>query len=123
MSELDDPRVLLAAERTLLAWSRTSLALIGFGFLVERSSLFALGVQQASSAPRGEAITTIVGIGFIGLGAITALLSCLQHVRIVKTLKPTEIPFGYWVRFGMIVNAVVGILGVVLCLALQLDTA
>ena len=29
-----DPRVLFAAERTLLAWVRTGLALMGFGFLV-----------------------------------------------------------------------------------------
>ncbi|MDR6105308.1 uncharacterized membrane protein YidH (DUF202 family) [Acinetobacter baylyi] len=32
MSNLEDPRVLLALERTLLAWNRSSLALIAFGF-------------------------------------------------------------------------------------------
>jgi len=34
-----DPRVLYAAERTLLAWIRTGLALMGFGFVVARFSL------------------------------------------------------------------------------------
>jgi putative membrane protein len=34
MSELNDPRVLFAAERTLLAWSRTSAGLMAFGFLL-----------------------------------------------------------------------------------------
>ena len=35
-----DPRVPLAAERTLLAWVRTGLAMMGFGFVVARFGLF-----------------------------------------------------------------------------------
>jgi len=36
MSNLNDPRVLFAAERTLFAWNRTSLSLMAFGFVIER---------------------------------------------------------------------------------------
>ena len=39
-SYLDDPRVLFAAEHTLLAWQRSAIALMGFGFVVERFGLF-----------------------------------------------------------------------------------
>lgn len=40
MADLADPRVLFAAERTLMAWQRSSIALMGFGFVVERYGLF-----------------------------------------------------------------------------------
>lgn len=48
MSDLNDPRVFFAAERTLLAWSRTALALMAFGFAIERFALFVamLGNQK-----------------------------------------------------------------------------
>lgn len=35
MSHLDDPRVFFAAKRTMLAWQRTAVGLIGLGFLVD----------------------------------------------------------------------------------------
>ena len=51
MSDLNDPRVFLAAERTLLALNRTSLSLMAFGFLIERSGLF---LQMLKSGALGS---------------------------------------------------------------------
>ena len=44
----EDPRVRFAAERTLLAWIRTGLALMGFGFVVARFGLFLREIAAAS---------------------------------------------------------------------------
>lgn len=55
MSDLNDPRVFFAAERTLLAWNRTSLTLMAFGFVVERFGLFLhmLAPQTSQHLERG----------------------------------------------------------------------
>lgn len=118
MSELNDPRVLFAAERTLLAWSRTSLTLMGFGFLIERFGLFLkmLNMLPAQHGHRG--ISFWVGIVFIALGVGAALLANLQYRRVLAHLRPPEIPAGYFVHLGMILNYALAGLGVALAVYL-----
>ena len=113
MSDLNDPRVLFAAERTLLAWSRTGLTLMGFGFLIERFGLFLhlLG-QQTSGISRGFSFW--VGLVFIALGVVAAFFANLQFRRIVRTLRPAEIPPGYFVNMGVAANIVLIALGLAL---------
>jgi putative membrane protein len=45
-----DPRIYFAAERTLLAWVRTGLAMMGFGFVVARFGLF---LRELAAMPGG----------------------------------------------------------------------
>lgn len=46
------------------------------------------------------------------------MASILQHRRVLKTLRPVEIPSGYNLRLGIFTNAVVSMLGVLLSLYL-----
>lgn len=107
MSSLDDPRVLFAAERTLLAWNRTSSGLIALGFFIDRGSL--LGAPEA-----GRLFAVWIGVAFILLGVALNVLSVAQYRRSIGALKPSEIPPGYWLNLAVVTSLVVALLGVLL---------
>lgn len=110
MSNLDDPRVLFAAERTLMAWSRTAAGLMTFGFVIDRTSLL-VGDAGAGSA-------FWIGLSFVLLGVLLSGLSILQYRRSVVALRPVEIPPGYWVNLSVYASALLGVLGIALALYL-----
>ena len=120
MTGRTDPRVLFAAERTLFAWNRTGISLMAFGFVVERFGLYmqVMGVQGMLGAQRH--LSFIGGIGFILLGSFIEIYSVLQHRHFLATLHEMDIPDGYNTRAAMAINAVVGGMGVMLCLYLML---
>jgi putative membrane protein len=118
MSELNDPRVLFAAERTLLAWNRTSLSLMAFGFVIERFSLFIEISGRTEIKLFQRHIAFSIGLSFILLASFIAYYSILQHQRILKTIRPVEIPNGYNLKAGVAVNGILGILGIALSLYL-----
>lgn len=118
MSDLNDPRVLFAAERTLLAWNRTSISLMAFGFVIERFGLFLEIVGREEVKLFQRHIAFLVGVSFILLAAGVAFFSVWQHRRVLRTIRPVEIPAGYNLSAGMVVNGLIGVLGIALGLYL-----
>ncbi|HTN67135.1 MAG TPA: DUF202 domain-containing protein [Burkholderiaceae bacterium] len=105
MSYLNDPRVFFAAERTLLAWQRTAIALIGLGFVIERFGLFLAMISAgADVAPGHGRASLLFGVIFLLLGALVATVSALQFRRFAGELSAPEIPRGYAVWFGPFIN-------------------
>ena len=110
MSDLDDPRVFFAAERTLMAWNRTGLTLMAFGFVMERFGLF-LHVLRGDP---GRGLSFWIGVAFITLALVAIGFSVVQFRRVLRTLKPVEIPARYCTWAGIAMNLSVVVLGLAL---------
>jgi uncharacterized membrane protein YidH (DUF202 family)/uncharacterized protein (DUF302 family) len=83
-----DLRDYLAVERTLLAWIRTGLALMGFGFVVARFGLFLQQIQlvNRSLAPQPTGLSLWFGTALIAAGILVHLSSAWRHVQLVRQL-------------------------------------
>ncbi len=68
----------LANERTLLAWQRTALAVVGIGFLVDRFALGAGGTNLGG---------TVIGAGLIVLGAVASLAGTVRFLRTEREIE------------------------------------
>ena len=116
MSYLDDPRVLFAAERTLLAWQRTAIALMGFGFVVERFGLFLRMVGNEPLSPSQRGFSLWLGVTLLVLGAGVALISAQQFRTVLRGLGDEEIPRGYWTGLGIWLNVLLAVVALALAL-------
>ena len=92
-----DPRVFFASERTLLAWLRTGIAIVGLGFLVSRFGLFVrlLSARTGSGPHSAEGYSHVIGIILVAIGSLSMAAATLQHGRFVATLSEVDKPAAY----------------------------
>ncbi|KAF0146072.1 MAG: putative membrane protein [Nitrospirae bacterium] len=88
-SKVRNRRVHMANERTFLAWIRTSIGIMAFGFVVERFAIFLKQVsyflgKEIAVPPRGY--SSIFGIFLVGLGALMGVLAFIRYKKVEKQI-------------------------------------
>ncbi|HXW62597.1 MAG TPA: DUF202 domain-containing protein [Candidatus Acidoferrales bacterium] len=110
----------LAAERTFLAWIRTGITFMGFGFVVARFGLFLERLALIAPATRDthKGLSIWFGTALIVLGVATNCFSAWHHFRLVRQLNQGETSFTRPSALAMITALLVA--GVGLALAIYL---
>jgi len=83
----------LANERTFLAWVRTSVALMGFGFVIVKFAIFVRQVTLAlhnTGAEPAKSASGVVGVIMVALGGLMALIAYLRYRKMQKTISSNQ---------------------------------
>jgi len=106
-----------AAERTLMAWIRTSLSLISFGFGIDR---IVSALKAPLSLQNPIRLSRILGLSFIALGIFALFMAIIQHRaelkrirRVIYTYTP-NISLSVIVAIGLIAIGLAAFIGILL---------
>ena len=107
-----------ANERTFLAWVRTAIAVMAFGFLVEKFDLF-LKIAARSSGARGlliggQLLANIAGLALIALGGATMVLVIVRFRRTSLAIDSDERRPGTGEQMDVALAALLVVLGAAL---------
>lgn len=88
-----DPRVYFAAERTFLAWLRTGITVMAFGFVVARFGLFLRLLRAEQGVPvAGSGVSPYLGAMLVVLGAVATAAGTRRYQDFCRRLGRSELP-------------------------------
>jgi putative membrane protein len=103
----------LANERTFLAYLRTAVAAIGFGFVIARFSVLLHEAVAVTHGPyHSSAISTPLGVAMVAAGVLIGAWGAARYVTVARALAAGE-SGALSPRSAVLVAAVLGVLGVV----------
>ena len=116
-----DPRVYFAAERTFLAWLRTGITVMAFGFVVARFGLFlrVLRAQGGEVAP-GSGLSPYLGAVLVVLGAVATAAGTRRYQAFCARLGRGELPSPHAEVLPIILGWSLVVLGVLMVAVLLL---
>lgn len=110
-----DPRVYFAVERTLLAWIRTGLAMMGFGFVVARFALYLRELAMTTGRSHLSPDASLwFGTALMAMGVLVNLSAARQHARLVQRLRDGTWTPDHTSRAGSVVAIALALAGLVI---------
>jgi putative membrane protein len=109
-----DPRVYFAAERTLLAWLRTGITIMAFGFVVARFGLFLRLLRAQGGAIQGHGLSPYIGSALVALGVMATVAGTVEYQRFCRTIPPADLPGASSFRFVLLLSWAMAVIGAVL---------
>jgi putative membrane protein len=107
-----------ANERTFLAWIRTAIAVMAFGFLVERFDLFleiaGKTLEGHTLSPRGHLAGNIAGLILMGLGGVTIIVALVRFRKTAREIDSAQVLPGSGERLDIALATLLVILGTTL---------
>lgn len=115
-----DARIYMAAERTFLAWIRTGIALMGFGFVVARFGLFLreLAMAHTQNLPSSPGFSLPVGIGLIVLGMFVNVISVVRHRRYIAAIDRNDFRSAFGSQFAIWIALLLALAGLAMTIYL-----
>lgn len=111
-----------ANERTFLAWVRTAIAVMAFGFVIERFDLFLQAIASQRQSPLNSpssSFANAAGLAFIAIGVAMIVISAFRFARTAKGIETeNEVP-STGERFDLALAMLIGLLGASLFLYLS----
>ena len=119
-NELARERSREAADRTLMAWVRTALSLIGFGFAIAsfREILLEGGLIRNPHKEFNGAL--VFGLSFVSLGVLGLLAATLQHWNILQHLKREDFTYTGFRPLVLVMAILLMLIGLFAFLAVML---
>ena len=105
-----DPRIYMAAERTFLAWIRTVLALMAFGFVVARFAVLIRPNNLPVSESGGASVW--LGAALIGAGIATGVVASFRHERYVRAIDQGNFRLAFGSSLAHTIVAALTVLGI-----------
>lgn len=108
-----DVRNYMAVERTFLAWIRTGLSLMGFGFVVARFGLFLRELQGANLGVPAKSFGLSIwfGTSLIVVGVLANAVSAWHYVGLIGKLNRGDDTFNRPSSPAIVIAVVLAILG------------